>query len=124
MPSYWNISSRNHLVELEAEGPLTLADWREFLATMEGAKAVAYRKLLNARTAVLEMSDQELMQVLAMARSHHEQYQAGPLAIVLPSEQIDQWSRIIGALAAADRPFRISKSERTARRWLSTLAIN
>lgn len=122
MPFHWKISSRDQLVEAQAEGQLTLADWLDVSATMAGAKAITYRKLLDARKAVLAMSHEELLQVLVMARAYHERHQVGPLAIVLPSEQVEQWSRILGALAAADRPFRIFTSERAARRWLSTLA--
>lgn len=124
MPFYWHISSRARVVEAQAEGRVTLADWREVSAVMVGARAIAYRKLLDARKAVLEMNHEDLMQVLVMARGYHEEYRVGPLAVVLPSEQGEQWSRILGALAAADRPFRIFTREITARRWLSTLAIN
>lgn len=121
MPFHWSISSRDQVVEAQAEGRLSAADWLDFSAIMVGANAITYRKLLDARKAVLAMSHEELMQLLVMARAYHEQYQVGPLAVVLPLEQEEQWSRILGALAAADRPFKIFTSERTARRWLSSL---
>ena len=121
MPFYWTISSRDQLVEAQAEERVTLADWLDASAVMVGAQAIAYRKLLDARKAVLEMSHEDLMRVLVMARGYHEQHQVGPLAVVLPAGQVEEWSRILGALSAADRPFKTFTGERKARKWLSSL---
>ena len=121
MPFYWKISSRDQLVEAQAEGRVTLADWLDALAVVAGAQAVTYRKLLDARKATLEMSHEDLMHVLVTARGYHEQHRVGPLAVILPVEQVEEWSRILGALSAADRPFKTFTGERKARNWLSSL---
>ena len=47
----------------EADGPVTLADALDLLEAMVGAKALAYRKVLDGRRAILAMTPDEILQV-------------------------------------------------------------
>ena len=121
MPIYWTIDSRERLVDIRAEGSISLADCLEFLQVLEGAQSLPYRKLLDARLALLEMTREEAMQVVVLARAIHERGPVGPLAIVTTKDRVIQSTQLLGAVAAADRPLRLFTSERQARRWLASL---
>jgi hypothetical protein len=45
----------------------------------------------------------------------------GPLAVVVPEDKFDLIARVLGALAAADRPMRLFTDLRPARRWIDSL---
>jgi hypothetical protein len=64
------------------------------------------------------MTGEELLALCARIRGYHEQGPVGALAIVGTNEQFGTFARLLGALAAADRPMRMFTSLRQARTWL------
>ena len=120
MPLHWTIDTRARLVVATADGMVTLLDVDELLISLAGAGAVPYRKLLDGRLADIAMNLDELTAIAAKIRALHVQ-PVGPLAIVLPKDKSELLSRVLGALAAADRPMRIFKDPQAARRWLDHL---
>lgn len=58
------------------------------------------------------------MELGARMRNQHFLVVPGPLAVVMPPDKHDQFSRVIGMLAAAKRPMRIFKKMVHARAWL------
>lgn len=121
MPFFWKIDSRERLVEIRAEGTISLADCLELAEVLDGARCLSYRKLLDGSSAQLELTDEQLMQVVVMVRSYHERGKVGPLAIVMAQERGARSGRLLGAFAAADRPLKLFTSERKARKWLAAL---
>jgi hypothetical protein len=120
MPIYWTIDSKQQLVVVTAEGDVTRANAEEYLDVIEGGGALAYRKLYDARAGTVVMDNDEMMAVAARIRSYHH-HPVGPLAIVLPDAVADLRARLLGILAAADRPLKLFTSVAPAQRWIDSL---
>ena len=122
MPLYWTIDSRARLFTGVAEGDVSLGDAVAFLEAMAGAKAMAYRKLFDGRAATPTMTPDELLSLCARIREYHEQGMMGALALVATPEQTVAFARLLGALAAAERPIKVFTTLRQARNWIEDLA--
>lgn len=122
MPLTWLIDSQKQTVDLKAEGRLTVYDWLESFEVIEGARALTYRKLLDTRQAVMDMTPEDLMQVIVAARGYHTRGRVGALSVVGAERQVEQWAALLGAFAAADRPMKVFSGERRARSWLRSLS--
>lgn len=132
MALHWLIDSRKRLVIVTAEGPVSRAEVDRLLDAVVGAKALAYRKLVDATAGKFAMSALDLLAIGARVRSLH----AGPVgavALVLPGRlpQDDEpddaptlVARLLGILASAKRPFRLFKSVTSAKQWLESLAVS
>jgi len=118
MPLHWTIDSRERLFTATGDGEVTFADAMSLLEALVGAKAMSYRKLLDARAAKSTMAGDELLALCGQIRVYHEEGPVGALALVGTAEQTMGCSRLLGALAAADRPIRAFHSLRPARYWL------
>lgn len=129
MALHWFIDSRKQLIIVTAEGPVSRAEIDGLLDAVTGAKALGYRKLVDATAGKFALSAVDLLAIGARVRSLH----AGPVgavALVLPGglprddEPEDAptlLARLLGILASAKRPFRLFKSVSSAKRWLDGL---
>lgn len=124
MPLFWTIDSKERLFIAVGEGEVTLADAMALLDAQAGAGAVSYRKLFDGRAVRSSMTGDEILAVCVKVRASHEQAQVGALAIVCTQEQTVRFARLLGALAAADRPIRLFSSPRKARIWLDRNAAS
>ena len=129
MGLHWFIDSRERLIVITAEGPVTRAEIDEMLDAVAGANALGYRKLVDARAGRFALSAVDLLAIGARVRSLHAG-SVGAAAIVLPGrlprddEPEDAptlVARLIGILASAKRPLRLFKSTLAAKRWLESL---
>ena len=129
MGLHWVIDSRERLIVITADGPVTRAEIDELLHVVTGASALGYRKLVDARAGKLALSALDILAIGARVRSLHAG-SVGAAAIVLPGrlprdgEPEDAptlVARLIGILASAKRPLRLFKSVIAARRWLESL---
>jgi hypothetical protein len=118
MPMNWTIDSKARLFSAVGEGEVTLADAMSLLDTLAAAGALPYRKLLDGRAVYSSMRGEELLAVCAKIRAYHEQGPVGALAIVCTAEQTITFARLLGALAAADRPIKMFAGLRQAQAWL------
>ena len=118
MPLYWTIDSKARLVSTRAEGEVTLTHALRLLEAIAGACALPYRKLFDARAGTSPMSGEEILTLCVKVRSYHAQGPMGPLALVATSDQTVVFARLLGVLAAADRPMKVFDSLRLARRWI------
>jgi hypothetical protein len=107
MPLYWMIDSKERVFTGSGEGEVTLADAMALLDSLAGAKALSYRKLFDGRAVRSAMTGDDLLAVAARVRAYHEVGPIGALAIVGTDEQFDTFARLLGALAAADRPMKM-----------------
>ena len=129
MGLHWFIDSRERLIVITAEGPVTRTEIDEMLDAVAGANALGYRKLVDARAGRFALSAVDLLAIGARVRSLHAG-SVGAAAIVLPGrlprddEPEDAptlVARLIGILASAKRPLRLFKSMLAAKRWLGSL---
>lgn len=118
MPIYWTIDSRAQLVSVVAEGDVSLDEVMTFLRAVAGADAISYRKLFDGRAAVPNIRPDELLSLCVKIRSYHENGLMGALALVATAEQTVAFSRLLGALASAERPIKVFESPRAARNWI------
>ena len=119
MPLYWSIDSRRRLFTGVGEGDVSLGDVLALLEALVGARALSYRKLFDARAAQSIMTEEEMLTVCARVRACHDQGPIGTLAMVTTGEQTLRCARLLGVLAAADRPMKMFASPHAARLWLS-----
>ena len=117
MPLYWTIDLRNASSSGVAKATVTLADAMALLDALAGAGALPYRKLFDARAVQSAMTTDDVLALSAKIRAYHGQGPVGALAIVGTDEQFDTFARLLGALAAADRP--METNLRQARNWLN-----
>jgi len=122
MPIYWTIDSKARLTTVVAEGEVSLADAMSLLDAMSGAKVLAYRKLFDGRTATTSMGADDLLTVCAKIRSYHTQGTMGALAMIATADQTVVFARVLGALAAAERPTKLFDNPRQARLWIDAQA--
>lgn len=119
MPLYWTIDSRRKFVSVTCEGDVTRADLVDYLNVMEGAGALTYCKLFDGTAFQTSMTALDMLEIGARFRSYHAR-PIGPLAMVLPPDKADLFARVLGILAAADRPMRVFTRLAPARRWIET----
>jgi hypothetical protein len=128
---HWFIDSRKQLIVVTAEGPVSRAEIDELLDAVTGAKALGYRKLVDATAGKFALSAHDLLAIGTRVRSLHAG-SVGAVAIVLPrrlprDDEPDDAptlvARLIGILASARRPLRLFKSVVTAKRWLDSLTV-
>ena len=123
MPLHWTIDSRERLVFAVADGDVTRAEIENYLQVLEGANAMSYRKLFDGSAGDTSMSPEDLLAIGVRIREGHARGgRLGPLALVLPADKTELVSRVLGILAAADRPMRVFDSLEPARRWIDSLA--
>jgi hypothetical protein len=126
---HWFIDSRKRLIVVTAEGPVTRIEIDDLLDAVTGAKALGYRKLVDATAGKFAMSAIDLMAVGVRVRSLHAG-SVGAVALVLPGRLPQDGepedaptlvARLLGILASAKRPFRLFKSVASAKHWLENL---
>lgn len=118
MPIKWTIDHEQRMLTAVCEGGVMLRDIEAYLDAVVVAGAMPYRKLFDGTQGEPAMSEEEVMVLGARIRAYHGEGRMGALAIVVVSDHTHGLARLFGALAAADRPIRIFRDERAARRWL------
>jgi len=119
MPLHWTIDPEDQLVTTVADGDVTRRDVEGLVEAVHSAGAHAYRKLFDGSRGDTAMSAEDLLALGVLMRSYHARVPAGPLAIVLPADKAEKIARVLGALAAADRPLRVFNGIAAARRWIA-----
>jgi hypothetical protein len=122
MPFHWDIDPQQRFVTAVAEGNVTRAEVDAYLDAVGQAGAYAYRKMFDARYARTRMTPEEMMALgVRMRATHAEGHAKGALAAVLPDEHMETAGRVLGMLAAADRPMRVFRQVGPARKWIRSL---
>ena len=118
MPITWTIDHDRRMLTAICQGDVTLQDLEEYLDAAVVAGSMPYRKLFDGTRGDSAMTDEEMMALGARIRAYHTAGPMGALAIVVVTEHTHGLARLFGALAAADRPIKIFRDIRAARRWL------
>lgn len=121
MPLHWTVDSKERLVITIAEGHVTRQDVEAYIRAMNGAGTQPYRKLFDGSRGETDMTPEDLLAIGVRLRERHAVATLGPLAIVIPPDKADLVSRVLGILAAADRPMRVFSDVEPARRWIDSL---
>jgi hypothetical protein len=118
LPISWTIDHDQRMLTAVCEGNVSLSDLEEYLDAVVVAGSMPYRKLFDGTLGDSTMTDEEMMLLGARIRAYHGDGPMGALAIVVLTEHTHGLARLFGALAAADRPIKIFREVRAARRWL------
>ncbi len=122
MSLYWTIDSEARLITAVADGNVTSGDIEALLDEMASRGVMTYRKLFDGSQGETEMGPDDLLVLGVRFRQFHALGPMGPLAVVVPDDKAELVARVLGMLAAADRPMRVFSAFAPARRWLDSLA--
>jgi len=118
VPISWTIDHDQRVLSAVCEGDVTLRHLEDYLDAVVVAGSMPYRKLFDGTHGDSKLTDEDMMLLGARIRAYHTAGRMGPLAIVVMTEHTHGLARLFGALAAADRPIKIFRDVRAARRWL------
>jgi hypothetical protein len=118
---HWKIESKTRRVTITADGDFTRADMESYLKAADAGGAVTWSKLFDGRSGRPAMSREDMLALGVLFRGYHLRGPVGALAVVVPENQAERVDRLLGILAAADRPMRVFRELEPARRWLERL---
>lgn len=105
------------------EGVVTLKEIMEYLADLESAGALGYRRILDATQGECSLSETELRRVTVHTGSFSRRGTSGPIAVVTGSSRNDKVVTNLRAMTPTDRPLRMFTTIHDARRWLSNAPL-
>ncbi|TAJ36229.1 MAG: hypothetical protein EPO55_22385 [Reyranella sp.] len=117
----WTISHADRMVEAVANGHAGLQDIELYLDDVMVSDALPYRKLFDASQVTSGLGDDDMMMLGARLSAYTGLGPIGPLAIVAPATAVRQQARLFATLAPADRPLKIFKTVKAARKWLAAV---
>jgi hypothetical protein len=121
MSLHWKIDPETRSITVVADGDVSRLDIETLLDEMASRGAMTYRKLFDGSRGDTKMGPDELLMLGVRFRAFHAQGPMGPLAVVVPDDKAELVARVLGMLAAADRPMRVFRTPAPARRWLESL---
>ncbi len=101
-----------------AEGDVTRSEFESYLDVIDNAGLHAYRKLFDGGRADTTMGPENILAIGVRMRTSHHTNPVGPLAVVVPEDKITMVSRVLGMLAAANRPMRVFHEAGPAHDWI------
>lgn len=118
MPLHWTINSKAKLLTVVAEGVVTQADFESYLDLIDQAGLHAYRKLFDGIDADTSMGPEQILAIGVRMRTSHHTQPVGPLAVAVAEDKVPMVSRVLGMLAAANRPMRVFHESGAAHDWI------
>jgi hypothetical protein len=119
MPLHWTAQSNPPLVTIVAEGDVTRGDIESLFAFLVRAGLVPWRKLFDGRNGQGVFTLEEVEAIGARIREAAGAQEVGPLAFVMPTGgEKPELRRLLGLIAAAQRPMRLFRRVAPARRWI------
>jgi hypothetical protein len=118
MPFHWTINPTQRVMFLRSSGIVTRAEVEELIDAIVDGGALAYDKLFDGSAARTSMTAEEMLDLGMRFRAIHSVAAVGALAVVMPVDRGDQMERMMGMIAAADRPMRVFTDLEKARAWL------
>jgi len=119
MPLAWKLDPVDRLMVAVANGDVTRPEVERFLDAIVESGALAYRKVFDVHKADMSMTAEDVLPLAVRIRSLHDLGRMGPLAMILPPGRGKRLQRMLGMLAAADRPMRVFEDPLLAWRWLA-----
>lgn len=121
MPLHWDMHPEQQLIVVTAEGEVTLAELWPFLTEIRPPEKMAWRKLADLRDLRVALTAEEVNAVGIRIRSINFLGEVGPLAVIMPKVNPEGVMRLLGFLAAADRPMLIAETFEEAQRWIESV---
>jgi hypothetical protein len=118
MPLRWTIAPLEHMVVCVAEGVVTMAELMEYFAALEAAGASHYRKILDATRGENGLSEAEVAQLAAYAKSLGWRGTPGAMAVVTGAAGNDKVVANVRAMLRTGRRMRTFRTIHEARQWL------
>lgn len=118
MPLHWTIDPDERLFSAVAEGDVTKAEFEAYLDTIDSADLHTWRKLFDGLQAHTTMGAENILALGVRMRDSHRKSAVGALAIVVQEEKVPMFTRVLGMLAAANRPMRVFSDLGAAREWI------
>lgn len=118
MPLHWKIAPLEQMVVCVSEGAVTKDELMAYFKALEAAGASHYRKLLDASRAECRLTEAELAEIAAYAKSLKWQSTPGPMAVFTGSSGNDAFVRSVSAMLRPGRQLRTFSTIHEARRWL------
>ena len=118
MPFHWTIDPAQRFMFLRSSGDVSRAEVEELIDAIVDGGALAYDKLFDGSAARTSMTAEEMLDLGMRFRAIHSGATVGALAIVMPADRGDRMERMMGMIAAADRPMRVFIDLDKARAWL------
>lgn len=123
MPLHWTIDSRQQLFVATCDGDVELAEVHEMIDVAVGCNALGYRKMFDGTHGDTRIGPLDILGIGVRMRSLEGLTDMhGPLAIVIPDDKHLLLTRLLGILAASNRPLRVFKDVERARKWLDAVA--
>ena len=118
MPIHFTIDHKTRFVDALFDGVLALKDVEDFCDAIIGQNCLAYRKLIDGRTATGKYDDNDVMALGARLSAYATMGPRGALAMVPAADvSLDLTDRLIN-LGKDGRPAKAFRSVDEARQWL------
>jgi hypothetical protein len=121
MPIEYRIDHEKRVVTITGRGRVVLQDLLDCMDVVVAQDAMSYPKLIDARDAVADWSDDDVMVLGAYARAYAFYDPRGPVAAVATDHNTIEYLRRFINLATGDRPIRLFASLEKAREWLDQM---
>ena len=118
MPVRFKIDHVRRFVDVEGRGEVVLKDVLDYFDALVTDGGMPYRKLLDFRDVVPNMTDDDDMVLGARVSAYANLGPRGPIAIVSSTDEADLFIRRFMNLGGAKRPMRLFASMDEARDWL------
>jgi hypothetical protein len=107
-------------VDAVAVGPISYADIENHLLTERLYGGLAYKELIDARSAEISFHPDETREIVALLLSLGRQSKLGPTAIVVSNDITFGILRMLAMLLADVAVIRPFRDEQEAHRWLAS----
>jgi len=119
MPITLTIDHERRFVDVLGSGTIGIQDIIDYFDALVTQEAMGYPKLVDARQATFEISDDDMMLLGARVSAYAYLEPRGPIAMVVAGPQAENFARRFANLGGAKRAFRLFKSIDRARQWLA-----
>ena len=120
MPILTNVDHGKHEIESVAVGPVTFTDVREHILREKEWEGLPYREFVEARGAGVQLSSEEIRQIVELLRSLKDGTDLGPTAILVSTDYAFGLMRMLEMLVEDVCEIRVFREERLAREWLAS----
>ncbi len=120
MPISYTIDHERRFVDVQGSGAVVVQDIIDYFDALVTRDAMGYPKLVDAREAVFEISDDDMMVLGARVSAYAYLEPRGPIAMVVAGAQGEIFARRFANLGGAKRSLKLFKSIALARQWLAT----
>ncbi|HZQ00301.1 MAG TPA: hypothetical protein VFB13_12225 [Reyranella sp.] len=104
-----------------SEGVVSLRDLENFLDQLEKAGAIHYQKIFDASFGTVALNEADWTILAAEVGAYMDKRALGPLAVVAVSGSDGRLAERLAGLKSGNRPAKIFRSIRDARRWLESI---